>query len=272
VGWNTQGLCLAGNLDRHELCKGKRAGLFSPPGVMDMPSKKIVLSNDAALLTIMENSFFQRDGFELVLVQDGQTGFQAVEAEAPTLAVFDLALLGDQALECCQEIKQDPLLAATPVLLLLPEKGPEELADACWQAGCDAVVHRPLAAERFLDAACGLLGISRRLARRLPVSLPLAILDNKQKKHPARCVNLNSGGMFLASETLFPVNTCLTLELTLPGAHLPLQTSVRVAWVNHPEWRKKTALPCGLGVQFKNPGQDVMTALQELIDSLPATD
>ena len=32
----------------------------------------------------------------------------------------------------------------------------------------------PLAAERFLDAACGLLGISRRLARRFPVSFQLA--------------------------------------------------------------------------------------------------
>ncbi len=235
-----------------------------------MPAKKIVLSNDAALLTILENSFFQREGFELVLVQDGQTGFQAVEAEAPTLAVFDLALLGDQALACCQEIKRDPLLAATPVLLLLPVKAPEELADACWHAGCDAVVHRPLASERFLDAACGLLGISRRLERRLPVSLPLAVLDRKQKKHPACCVNLNSGGMFLATDTLFPVDTTLILEWLQPGSDLPLQTAVRVAWVNHPEWLKKHALPCGLGVQFTNPGQAVVAAVQELIDSLPA--
>jgi len=235
-----------------------------------MPAKKIVLSNDAALLTILENSFFQREGFELVLVQDGQTGFQAVEAEAPTLAVFDLALLGDQALECCQKIKKDPLLAATPVLLLLPLKAQEELADACWHAGCDAVAHRPLASERFLDAACGLLGISRRLEPRMPVSLPLAVFDSKQKRHPARCVNLNSGGMFLATETLLPVDTLLTLELTLPGSDLPLQTAVRVAWVNHPEWLKKNSLPCGLGVQFKNPSQEVVAAVQFLIDSLPA--
>jgi CheY-like chemotaxis protein len=245
---------------------------FFASGSDDMPAKKIVICNDAVLLKILENSFFQRDGFDLVLVQDGQTGFQAVEAEAPTLAVFDIALLGDQALECCQEIKQDPLLAATPVLLLLPEKAPEELADACWHAGCDAVVHRPLAAERFLDAACGLLGISRRLARRLPADLPLAIVDQKQKKHPAHCVNFNSGGMFLATNILFPVDTGLTLELTLPGSSLLQQIPARVAWVNHPEWRKKPALPCGLGVQFKNPEQTVMATLQELIDNLPAID
>lgn len=237
-----------------------------------MPAKKIVLSNDADLLAILQNSFFQREGFEMILVQDGQTGFQVVEAEEPTLAVFDLALLGEQALECCRRFKQDPLLAATPVMLLLPEKAPEDLADSCWSAGCDAVVHRPLAGARLLDAACGLLGISRRLARRFPVSFQLAFLDSAQKKHAGSCVNLNAGGMFLATDTLFPVDTDLTVEFTLPGFQSPLRSAVRVAWVNHPEWRKKNSSPCGLGVQFKDVGPTVKAALQEFLASIKTAD
>jgi len=233
-----------------------------------MPTKKIVLSSDATLLTILNNSFFRREGFGMVLVQDGQTGFQAVEAEAPTLAVFDLARLGEQALVCCRKIKADPLLAVTPVLLLLPEKTNEDLADACWDAGCDAVVHRPLSAERFLDAACGLLGISRRLARRFPVSFQLAFLDGAQKKHAGSCINLNAGGMFLLTDKLFPVDTLLTIEFTLPGFQGGLHCEVRVAWVNHPEWRKKNSMPCGLGLQFENPSQTVKVALQSFLDSL----
>jgi len=237
-----------------------------------MPTKKIVLSNDATLLTILNNSFFQREGFGMVLVQDGQTGFQAVEAEAPTLAVFDLAQLGDQALVCCQKIKADPLLAVTPVLLLLPEKPTEDLADACWDAGCDAVVHRPLSAERFLDAACGLLGISRRLARRFPVSFELALLDGAQTKHVGSCVNLNAGGLFILTKKLFPVDTLLTIEFSLPGFEGELRSAVRVAWVNHPEWRKKNSMPCGLGLQFEKPSLAVKSALQSFLDSLKLED
>jgi uncharacterized protein (TIGR02266 family) len=234
-----------------------------------MPTKKIVLSNDAALLAILKNSFFQREGFELILVRDGQTGFQAVEAEAPTLAVFDLARLGSkQSLECCRAIKNDPLLQPTPVLLILPEKPVEALADACWQAGCDAVVHRPLAAERFLDAACGLLGISLRLARRFPLDIQLTFLDTRQKEYHGRGVNLNEGGMFLATEALFPVNTQLMIEFVPPGLHSPVQLSARVAWVNHPEWRKKCSLPCGLGVQFNTPNQKVESALKVFLESI----
>ncbi len=233
-----------------------------------MPTKKIVLSDDAALLAILKNSFFQREGFEMILVRDGQTGFEAVEAEAPTLVVFDLARLGEQSLDCCRAIKRDPLLTATPVLLLLPDKAPEVLADACWHAGCDAVVHRPLVAERFLDAACGLLGISPRLDRRIPVNFQLDFLDSKQKKHVGNCVNLNAGGMFIATETLFPVNTDLRLEIKLPGFKSPLHVAVRVAWVNHPEWLKKNSMPCGIGVQFSAVGATFKAGLQAFLETL----
>ncbi len=237
-----------------------------------MPNKKIVLSNNPLLLSILRNSFFQREGFDMVLVQDGQTGFQAIEAEEPTLAVFDLMHLGEQAVDCCRAVKGDPLLAATPVLLLLPEDAEEDLADDCWAAGCDAVVHRPLAAERFMDAACGLLGISRRLARRFPVSFQLSFLDCKQKKHVGLCVNLNLGGLFLATETLFPVDTELTVEFVLPGFKMALQNTVRVAWVNHPEWRKKNSMPCGVGLEFISASPAFVAALQEFLESIKIDD
>ncbi len=237
-----------------------------------MPAKKIVLSNDAALLSILQNSFFQREGFEMITVQDGQTGFQAVEAEAPTLAVFDLAELGEQALDCCRSIKEDPLLASTPVLLVLPERSADDLAEKSWAVGCDAVVHRPLVSERFLDAACGLLGISRRLARRFPVSFQLAFLDEKHTRYSGSCVNLNVGGMFMATETFFPVGTTLAVEFALPGTETCLCSDVRVAWVNHPEWRKKNALPCGLGLQFVEKDTTLRAALKGYLDGLSIED
>jgi CheY-like chemotaxis protein len=233
-----------------------------------MPTKKIVLSNDPALVTILENSFFQREGFEMVEVKDGQTGYEAVEAEAPTMAVFDIARLGTQALTCCRSIKKDPLLSQTPVLLVLPSRTEEDLADQCWDAGCDAVVHRPLVAERFLDAACGLLGISRRLARRFPVSFQLQFVDEKEDKHVGSCVNLNLGGMFLATETLFPVDTTLMVEFNLPGTSVTTSRPVRVAWVNHPEWRKKTVMPCGMGLQFVEMTTEWKNFLESFISRL----
>lgn len=232
-----------------------------------MPTKKIVLSHDPELLAILRTSYFQAEGFDMVLVQDGQTGFQAVEAEAPTLAVFDCAQLGDQALECCRSLKQDPLLAGTPVLLLMPEYADEDLAEAALAVGCDAIVHRPLDAEGVLDAAFRLVGISRRLEPRLPASFQLRFFDPRQKQHLGHCLNLNLGGMFLATETLYPVDTSLRVELTLPGFQDAATIPARVAWVNHPEWLKKRSLPCGMGLEFAcSPA--LKGVLQEVVEGL----
>jgi len=233
-----------------------------------MPTKKIVLSHALDLLTILKNSYFQRESFGMVLVKDGQTGFQAVEAEAPSLAIFDIALLGEQALECCRSIKNDVLLAKTPVLLILPDKADEDMADACWSAGTDAVVHRPLEAARFLDAAFGLIGISCRLARRFPVSFKLNFLDSNHKQHVGICTNINVGGMFLATEKLFPVDTQLSVQFTLPDFVSPILVTVRVAWVNHPEWLKKNNLPCGMGLEFMNSSSALKEILQEYVNSM----
>lgn len=232
-----------------------------------MPTKKIVLSNDPELQAILRSSYFQAEGFDMVLVQDGQTGLQAVEAEAPTFAVFDCAQLGDQALECCRSIKEDPLLVGTPVLLLMPAQADQGLAEAALAAGCDAVVHRPLDAERVLDAAFRLVGISRRLARRLPTGFPLTFFDSRQKPHPGHCLNLNLGGMFLATETLSPVDTRLLVELTRSGDQSAVTIPARVAWVNHPEWLKKSSLPSGMGLEFAcSPAHKDL--LQEFVEDL----
>jgi len=233
-----------------------------------MPAKKIVLSDDPVLMTILENSFFKREGFPLVKVANGEICFKLVEEQAPALVILDLTRLGEQALACCRMIKGDRLLLKTPVLLLLAERHHDDIADKCWDAGCDAVVHRPLQAERFLDAACGLLGISRRLARRFPVSFMLTFFDHRQKRHVGSCVNLNSGGMFLATEKLFPVATKLEIEFTLPGYEGALSCQVRVAWVNHPEWLKKNALPCGMGLEFVAASQTLKMVLNEFVESL----
>jgi len=232
-----------------------------------MPAKKIVFSHDPDLLTILKNSYFQRENFGMVLVKDGQTGFQAVEAEAPTLAIFDIALMGEPALECCKLIKGDPLLTKTPVLLVLPENADEDLADDCWSAGTDAVVHRPLESSRFLDAAFSLIGISSRLARRIPVNFRLKFFDSKHKQHFGICANINVEGMYLATEVLFPVGTQLSIEFTLPDFQSPITATVRVAWVNHPEWLKKNTLPCGMGLEFINSSSTFKGILQEFVNS-----
>jgi hypothetical protein len=74
--------------------------------------------------------------------------------------------------------------------------------------------------------------------------------------------------MYLATGALFPVDTQLSIEFTLPGFQSPIAVAVRVAWVNHPEWLKKDTLPCGMGLEFINSSVAFKEIVQEYVASL----
>jgi uncharacterized protein (TIGR02266 family) len=228
-----------------------------------MVAKRIVVTESSELLAFLAASFFHREGFTLFPVNSGDMAFRLVEAEAPAMAIIDLAVLGSEGLACCRRIKLDPLLRKTPLLLLLPEERSRTLLDGCRQAGGDAVIARPLEESCLFDAVCSLLGVNRRLARRVPVDFPLTLAAAGGKRRAGKGVNLNAGGLFVAAEKLYPVDTTLLLEFTLPGSAASYSCRGRVAWVNHPEWRKKTTLPHGMGVEFLDPPPGFQAKLQD---------
>lgn len=235
-----------------------------------MPAKKIVLSKNPELMTLLKDSYFHAQGFALIEVEDGQTGFEAVEAEAPSLAIFDINQMGDQALQCCRKIKQDPLLTITPVMIVLPETRPGALDQACQEAGSDALINRPLSREKVIESAFEVLGISKRLQQRFSINLPLTFTDSKQKEHRGIGVNINHGGMFVATEQLSPVDSRLKIDCQFPTGEKFVSTSARVAWVNHPEWLKKDSLPHGMGLEFIDSGDLFRHELELYIKGLSA--
>lgn len=233
-----------------------------------MAPKKIVMCQDKQLLALLsEDSFFQREHFTIVPVKDHQSGYEVVEVEAPALAVLSLETMGEKALESCRQIKADRLLGKTAVLLLLPQNADDDLAEACWASGCDALLHSPLTSGRLLDAACGLLGIDRRIVPRWPVCFKVKVTADDET-FSATALNLTDKGMFLTTEQLSPVDTKILLEFSPPDFHEPIICLARVAWVNHPEWRKKVTLPCGIGVEFINLNANAKETLAEFIISL----
>ncbi len=236
-----------------------------------MLRKKIVLTNASWLLEEMEGSIFRRESFALLVAGDGEEAFRLVEEEDPVLVILDLEMAGLSGDACCLRVKEDPFLNQTPVILVTPEAG-DEPRTRCREAHCDAVLERPVKEGQLVETACRLLHINTRAEDRLRTEIPMRFGVAGGKLHAGRALDLNSGGLFLETARLSPVDTLLLLEINLPGRGKPLSAKARVAWVNHPEWLKAGYLPPGMGLQFLDLGEQGEEALGAFLSGKGAPD
>lgn len=228
-----------------------------------MRRKKILLTDDAELLQILENSFFRRAGFTLLVAESGEQAFEIIEEQDPVLAILALELPDWSGDAVCRRVKKDAVLRSTPVILVVPP-GREEAVACCREAGCDDILRRPIDSEQLLAAACRVLNIIERDAPRFELHFPALCGRDPRKLRPGRVLNINTGGLFIETDRLAPVDTLLTIEFTLPGQTSPIRCKGRVAWVNHPEWVKTSLLPGGMGIQFLDLAEEAAAAVREL--------
>jgi uncharacterized protein (TIGR02266 family) len=79
-------------------------------------------------------------------------------------------------------------------------------------------------------------------------------------------VNVGTGGVFIETAKILPVDTQLQIKFKLPAMERIITCSARVAWTNDADAPKKPALPPGMGIQFLNLSQDDMYAIRVYID------
>jgi uncharacterized protein (TIGR02266 family) len=88
---------------------------------------------------------------------------------------------------------------------------------------------------------------------RFKVRLTISNDPDQNSQNPNYVVNMSTGGMFIETSRMLPVDTLLRIELVLPGKETPITCKARVAWTNDPHSLKKQSLPHGMGLQFLTP-------------------
>jgi CheY-like chemotaxis protein len=88
---------------------------------------------------------------ELVTVPDGEQALlflRSEGAERPDLILLDLNLPKKNGLELLEEIKEDPELRRTPVIMLTTSSAAGDVA-ACYDRGVNSYVVKPLDLDEF---------------------------------------------------------------------------------------------------------------------------
>jgi uncharacterized protein (TIGR02266 family) len=231
-----------------------------------MEKKKILLVDDIRLFLEQETSLFNRDYFEVLVAHNGFEALDIIRETIPDIVYMDLYMPGMDGDMCCHTIKSDEKLRHIPVIMVTQGSNDEDF-ERCWQAGCDDIIAKPINRHYFLAIAKKYLNVLLRKAPRYLASLRVQYQcgDDPNRVLSNYSVNLSTGGIFIETADLLPIDCPLSIEIILPEGGRIIQCSGRVAWQNHPESIKNQSLPVGMGLQFINLSLEEMDSIRQYI-------
>lgn len=104
--------------------------------------KRILLIEDEEDIAALIKLQAEVSGYKLHVEVDGINGYRAVEREKPDLVILDIMLPGENGLDVCRKIKNNPELKGIPVILLTAKS--EELDVVLGlELGADDYVAKP---------------------------------------------------------------------------------------------------------------------------------
>ncbi len=190
----------------------------------DQPT--ILVIDDAAMFRDLESFVLSRSG-HIVTAKTGEEGLAAARRERPAVAVVDLELPQMTGDAVCKEIKNDPRLAETAVILVTFRASADDHARAV-RAGADDILSKPIDQRQLVLSVDRFLQIPMlRSVRRASVQVPVAVHANgKTLQGTSR--DISRGGMFVEIDQAIPEGTEVDLEFQLPDTSEAVSPSADV--------------------------------------------
>jgi two-component system cell cycle response regulator len=111
----------------------------------------LVVENEPITLEF-KRTLLEQVGFTVIEAVDVEGALLLARARRPRLIVSDVELGGRSGLHLLREVKADPLLRDTPVLLITASRWDDTLRDEALREGAAAYLRRPLEPQRIVDA------------------------------------------------------------------------------------------------------------------------
>ena len=141
----------------------------SPQSVETRPLLLIVTA-DTTVLNVARGALAGGDAYELVLVQDGVTGLEAIARRNPQLIVIDFMIPRISGWQLCETIRAEALSPHTPLLLLTGTKPQPNGRIHCNERVVD-IIQKPVAPKQLREIVQRWLPSSQAHGRDMPKRL-----------------------------------------------------------------------------------------------------
>lgn len=222
--------------------------------------RTILVVDDTPLLRELAALFLARAG-RVFTASSGEEALTLAAVVRPDLVFADVSMPGLDGAALCRQLKEDPLHAGVPVVLLTSSDAADERERAV-RAGADDVIPKPVERLHLLEAARRLLTESTpRGLPRIAIDAP-AKLRQRRSEWQGTARNLSRGGVFVETTETRPAQAELDLALELPETPLALASTVQVIWA-------RPAAPDrapGMGVRFLGLDRHMARKLTEYVE------
>jgi CheY-like chemotaxis protein len=119
--------------------------------------KRVVIADDEPSLRLLVAATIETDDCEVLQAADGDEAWALVQQHHPDLVVLDVQMPGRTGLEVAQQIRDDPALAKTPIIMLSAKAQEADIAKGR-AAGADLYILKPFRPDELLTAVEQALG------------------------------------------------------------------------------------------------------------------
>ena len=114
------------------------------------PRARIVIVEDSRTQAAMLDQLLQHNGYEVFLALDGRRALELVAQQQPDIVISDIVMPEMDGYALCQALKEDAVVAQTPVILLSALNDAADIVRGL-QAGADYYLTKPFSAPYLLS-------------------------------------------------------------------------------------------------------------------------
>ncbi len=230
-----------------------------------MSEKTILLVDDTELFLQLEKTFLQRSDINILTASNGKQALDLARKHLPDVVFLDLNMPIMDGDECCRAMKNDPVLKGVSIVMVTTDGRPQD-QERCRDAGCDAILLKPINRTEFVSTAQKLLQLSVR-EKRFKATIQVRYGQDSDKILHDFSIDISSGGLFIKTDSPLKVDEMLEIGFELPNPAREVNCAAQVAWVNSPLKPKKPDLPPGAGIRFIDLSLDDLHAIRNYIES-----
>ncbi len=214
-----------------------------------MFTTEILLVDDAKIFLDIQKDFLKYSPVRIITAYNGIDALESARENRPDLIVMDVGMPHLDGVSCCNAIRMEPSLSSIPVILISTNSGHEDIL-SYRNAGCSAILHKPLQRREFLNKLHNFLPVIERREPRIPCRMPVKI-ETDTGAFTGTSHDIAMNGIYV--ETIHDMKSEYELVLSFrlpPENDNTIMARGRIAWRNNGGQTTGEGLPKGFGVEF----------------------